>query len=275
MAEEHKKHDDHGEHGGESHGGGGHGGGHGGGAHEEHEGAPEWLVSFADNVMLQMGFFVILLAMNMGPKGGGGDGPPSEGEGEPTTAMIDFALGLREAFNNPVDPDDPNENPQFVKRLKELRGEGDFSGPQGDKPTQQSLRESNFVNIGAKIAFEDNSTKLTQAARETMAQTAEKLRGLRFYIEIRGHCSPSESMRDPLRAMKLSYDRAAAAAATLVEYGVKWEQLRIMAYGDNDRLVSRTYSRENDRNNQRVEVVVTTQTLPGDPYAVQQGGEEK
>lgn len=69
MADEH---DSHGEEGG-SHGGGGHGGGapHGGGAHEEHEGAPEWLISFADNVALMMGFFVILLAMNMGPKGGG------------------------------------------------------------------------------------------------------------------------------------------------------------------------------------------------------------
>ena len=62
-------HDEHGEH-EEGHGGGSHGGGHAAGGHEEgHEGAPEWLISFADNVALMMGFFVILLAMNMGPKG--------------------------------------------------------------------------------------------------------------------------------------------------------------------------------------------------------------
>lgn len=42
----------------EGHGKKGHGGhgGHGhGGGHEEHAGAPEWLISFADNVALLMG----------------------------------------------------------------------------------------------------------------------------------------------------------------------------------------------------------------------------
>ena len=39
----------------------------GGGHDEEHEGAPEWLISFADMVMLIMGFFVILFALNMSP----------------------------------------------------------------------------------------------------------------------------------------------------------------------------------------------------------------
>ena len=270
MAEEHdKKHDEHeGGHGGGSHGGGH--GGHGGGGHAEgeHEGAPEWLISFADNVMLQMGFFVILLALNMGPKGGGAEGKSGDSAGGgANNSMIDFAIAVREAFNNPVDENDPSENPEFVKRLKQLRGEGDFDGPRGDSPNQQSVRPSDFVNIGAKVNFEDNSVALTSTAKETIGAAAEKLRGARFYIEVRGHCSPSEAMRDPLRAMKISHERAVVVAKELVEAGLKWEQMRVMAYGDNDRLVARTYSRETDRNNQRVEVVVTTETLPGDPYS--------
>jgi hypothetical protein len=82
---------------------GGHGGGHGG-SHEEHEGAPEWLISFADMVMLMMGFFVIMFALNSQPKGGnaGGGGEQSEGvANEPD--IIDFAIAVRRAFHNEVD----------------------------------------------------------------------------------------------------------------------------------------------------------------------------
>ena len=58
-------------------------------AHEEHEHEEGWIVSFADNVLLQMGFFVILLAMNMGTKA---SGPVTEGEGT-TAAMISARTG--------------------------------------------------------------------------------------------------------------------------------------------------------------------------------------
>ena len=70
----------------DSHGGGSHGAPHA--AHEEHhEGAPEWLISFADNVALMMGFFVILLAMNMGPKAKGES--QEEGNGKPSPDMVE------------------------------------------------------------------------------------------------------------------------------------------------------------------------------------------
>ena len=96
-----KPHDKSAEHGeGGAHKGGGHGGGHGhgGGGHEEHhEGAPEWLISFADNVALMMGFFVILLAMNMAKQTVGGIGGEAQMGGNPNQAntMIDFAIAVR------------------------------------------------------------------------------------------------------------------------------------------------------------------------------------
>src|SRR6185503_8776216 len=114
SAEEKQDKDEHGKgHGGGSHG---HGGGHGGGGHEEHEGAPEWLISFADNVALMMGFFVILLAMNMkSPKTNSGIGGPDRQGGN--LDQMDFVLALREAFN-PIDLDSHNPAEAELRKLK-------------------------------------------------------------------------------------------------------------------------------------------------------------
>lgn len=53
----------------------------------------------------------------------------------------------------------------------------------------------------------------------------------------------------------------------LVEGGLSRENLRLVACGDHDRVVTRTFDREQDRANQRVGVVVTNRTIGPDPYA--------
>ena len=272
---EHEKHDEHGgdDHGGGggSHGGGGHGGGaHGGGSHEEHEGAPEWLISFADNVALMMGFFVILLAMNMSPdkkKYGGGE--PGKDGPVPNAAMIDAAISIRAAFNNPVDVDNPNESPEFVRRIKQKAGEGDEADIEGTGAQQHAVRPSDYINAGASIPFDDRQSLLTPAGRKTIAEFTAKVRGSRWIIELRGHVSPSEVLRDERAALDLSFQRSLAVRQLLLEQGVTSEQIRVVACGTGDRLVPRTYDRAKDRGNQRVEIVITKDTMPDDPYSKQ------
>jgi len=102
MSEEHK---------GEEHGGGG--------THEEHEGAPGWLISFADNVSLMMGFLVILPAVRMGPKATAVQGgEPSENGATQAPDMLDFVISVREGFKNPVniDSDKPDDQP-LIRRI--------------------------------------------------------------------------------------------------------------------------------------------------------------
>lgn len=264
-----------GSHGGGSHGGGGHGGGHGGGGgHEEaHEGAPEWLISFADNVALMMGFFVILLAMNMGPKGSpvqGGEPDEKDNHTDATEARnADIILSIREAFNNKVDPfgDDPSEE-WLRKRLRDkFEGSTDQPGPQGDHPNLQAIRPTDYNRVTARVPFEDGSAMLTGDAREIIASVAIGLRDQRWIVDVRGHVSPFEAMRNVRAARQLSYDRAYAVAEVLVQNGVAWDNIRVSSLGEIDRVVTRTYDREKDRANQRVEIVQTDEPLPEDPYS--------
>ncbi|MBI1825912.1 MAG: OmpA family protein [Planctomycetes bacterium] len=255
---------EHGGHGGGGHGGGGHGGG---GGHEEHEGAPEWLISFADNVTLMMGFFVILLAMNLGPKGGspGKEQPGPEGESkEPPLSFMDAALSIREAFNNPVDLNsiDPNDRP-LVRHLLERKGKAqvEADGPKGDEHDVQSLRPSKYFSVCGAVPFEEGSSVLTPTAAESLNEVARHVRGVRLIVDVRGNVSAAEGYENPEGAMRLAFDRALAVARELVARGVEWKQIRIMSLADNDRVKSTVYDKAGHQVNQRVEIIVTDQVM--------------
>ena len=79
-------------------------------------------------------------------------------------------------------------------------------------------------------------------------------------------------MRNVQKAMKLSYDRDMAVFNALVEQGIPPNQLILRCYGDSDRLVPNTWSRESDRTNQRVEIIVSSEAIPPDPYSKEATG---
>ncbi|MCC6320618.1 MAG: OmpA family protein [Phycisphaerales bacterium] len=269
MSDQHEKHGEEAAHGGGGHGGGGHGGGgHGGGEHEE-SGAPEWLISFADNVALLMGFFVILLAMNMTkPKAGGIGGENQNPSNE--EQMADMVLSIRAGFNTPVDKDstDPKEA-WLVKRMKQRdeRGETKTPGPDGQDKNQQAQRPSPYVNLAGTAFFQEGAASLSSEGIATMRSVAEELRGKRWIIEVRGHVSAAEADHNKEGAMKLAYDRALATARALVIDGMKWEQLRVAACADNERATPIAQDPGQHRNNQRAEVVITQETVADDPYS--------
>lgn len=270
MAEHEEHGEEHGEGGGSHKGGGGHGGGHGGGGHAEHgeEGVPEWMVSFADNVCLLMGFFVILLAMNMGPKGGNAGSDSATGANSKSEREADFVIGVRQAFNNPIDMASDNPAEAWLrKRMKEqASGKASEDGVEGNENSVGAIRPPDYKNVTFTVPFADGTTTVPDSQRSKLVSAVDKLRDQKWIIEVQGHCSPHEARRNPRAAYELSYERAFAVAQIMVEAGMKWQNIRVVAAGDNDRLVPRTFDVDQDRTNQRVELVVTNFTVNADPY---------
>lgn len=244
-------------------------GGHGahGGSHEEgHEGAPEWLISFADNVALMMGFFVILLAMNMAKSTVGGGGEKGEhGEEPKNDAMLDFAISVREAFNNAVDINskDPRDA-ALVRRLLQRAGKSETRDPgvKGHEQDVQSIRPSEYYAVSGSVSFPEGSTEIPEPGRNTIAEVAKKVRGLRLVVEVRGHVSSVESLQGPEQAMKLSSDRAMGVARALAAEGADWWQMRLVVCADHDRVEAYPSNRSADKANARVEIILTDQVVP-------------
>ena len=266
MAEEQKSskeaQDKHGDKPAGKHGGGG---GHGG-SHEEHEGgAPEWMISFADNVALLMGFFVIMLAFSMGPKGTSNNAP-NEGEAAgPSPEYLDAVLSIREAFNNPVDLSSVNPDDQvLVRRILQRRGEivANQDGPRGNEDRMQSIRPSKYFNICGNVPFADDSAEVSEAGRQASLEVVAHVRGHRLIIDIRGHASAAEAFKSADRGVRLSFDRAMAVADLLAESGIDWRRIRVTACGDNNRRKPVVYGRTGQGPNQRVEVILSEELVP-------------
>lgn len=270
-----KEHDSHGgdsHGGGGGHGGGGHGGHGGGGGHEEgHEGAPEWLISFADNVALMMGFFVILLAMEMSkPKGSSasaGEASPSESSSEASPQMLDLAIAIREGFHNPVSIDSTNPDEYaLVQRLRERSAKDDARdrSAQGRNDQVQNIRPTLYHGAGGVAYFARGTPNLDEKALSTIAQVAELVRGQKSMIEIRGHASAAEAFGRDDRGLELSYRRALSVAEALARVGVTWDRMRIVASGDNQRAVTPEHDETASRENQRVEIVALADRAGGE-----------
>ncbi len=241
---------------------------HGGGGHEESEGAPEWLISFADNVMLQMGFFVILLAMSLKAPGGGaegeGGGKGSKNEstaGGPTAEQLDFALAMRDAFNNPVDMGSTDPHDWLLVRRLRLRAVGQSDavqeGLEGREHDVQSIRQTKAYGAGGLLLFDTDASELTESARADVAELARHFRGCQTVLDVRGHCSAAEAFDREDHGVPLSYERAWAVARELATQGIEWNRLRVTACADNERVTPTAYSEAGHRSNQRVEVVET------------------
>jgi len=262
----------------EARGASSHGGSHGGGpphghSEEHHEGAPEWMISFADNTALIMGFFVIMLAMTMaslvqsavqksGGMSGEGGGAPSASM-SPSPEVLDILNSIRSGFNNPVDPNNPAPGEEaMAARLKQLlAGNAEDVGVAGDKRMVQSLRDTDYHALSGFVLFEARSTELSAPAKADLKRFASLTKGLRLIIDIRAHVSAAEAYGQDDRGIRFSLERGLAVAGYLAEQGLDWRQLRVIPQGDTDPIQTRAYDPASHAQNACVEFRVSNELV--------------
>ncbi len=229
----------------------------------ECEECPEWIFTFADLVMLMMGFFVILWVLK----------PNASDPKKPNDQVLPLELlaAIRDAFKHVPNPEskDPVDVYMLMKKLEQLdpmksRGDGgkkklEQKAPEGTDPENEMIRPSKQVGTGAKVLFAQGESTLSTAAENSLDQIAVIIKGHTNIYMVKGHTAGDDfpDGADESAKMTLSIKRAQAAADYLISKGVDRETLRVTGCSTYEPIVQRAYSAEARTQNRRVEVEET------------------
>jgi flagellar motor protein MotB len=233
----------------------------------ECEECPEWIFTFADLVMLMMGFFVILwvLKPNPGKKG------TSDTQDE---YLIKVEASIRAGFGYVPDPH--SKNPVDMQMIingtskQQVNGPGeggrsprDPKGPQGAHPDVTDIRPARQVTEGGKMLFDKGSDELTAEIKLGLDEVANVIRGHHNIVMIKGHTSLDDLPENatPAQLLDLSLRRATAAQQYLVEKGVEPRVLRVQGCSTFEPMIKQQYSADAQRHNRRIEVEATATLL--------------
>ncbi|HEV2947304.1 MAG TPA: flagellar motor protein MotB, partial [Gemmataceae bacterium] len=148
---------------------------------EEHasEGAPEWMVSYADMITILMAFFVVMFSM-AGTKDAKKEDP--------------VMMSLRRQFGRfvglPTSQYIPASSPLTAKAIAVKATppkEGRNQGLAGDFPRVATIRPGDQATIGGVIYFDAGATDLNDEQKRQLKTTANDLAGKPQKIEVRGH----------------------------------------------------------------------------------------
>jgi flagellar motor protein MotB len=244
--------------------------------HVECEECPEWIFTFADLVMLMMGFFVILWVLK--PQ------PGKKGESESDDYVVKIAASIRGGFGYVPSPTsrDPVDIQMIMNGMSKTHppGEGhrgktdnEPKGAVGSEPEVTNIRPSNHATEGGKMLFDRGSFVLTDQMKSELDAVGEVVRGHRNIVMVKGHTSlddlPDGATEE--QKMDLSLRRAQAAADYLAQKGVEERILRVQGCSTFEPLTQQQYTPDAQVLNRRVEVEATniladdTQAKPAQP----------
>ena len=230
----------------------------------ECEECPEWIFTFADLVMLMMGFFVILWVLKPAPNKDSANSPPND-------EWLDVAASVREAFGYLPDPHstDPVDIHMLLKKMHTInpvkgptpgsKAHIQEQGATGTDAEVQTIRDGNQALMGGRMLFNAGSAEITSDTKTALDQIADKIRGHYNIVMIKGHTA-SDDFPDgtpPQRQMDLSLRRAQAAADYLASVGVDPQVLRIQGCSIFEPVNQRAYDSDARAVNRRIEVEVT------------------
>ena len=235
----------------------------------ECEECPEWIFTFADLVMLMMGFFVILwvLKPSSNPKAGKAD------EQKETKVFAE----IRDAFGYVPNPTskDPIDQQMIRDQMESMKipvapGQGAQTtvrpqGAIGTDPEVTSIRVGKQAIVGGRLLFEVGEAALHGSSGTTLQQIADQIRGHRNIVLVKGHTSLDDfgETGTPEQKMDLSLRRAQAVSDYLTTHQVSPDMLRVVGCSTFEPVVEHDYTPLAQVENRRVEVEVTP-TLVGE-----------
>jgi len=231
----------------------------------ECEECPEWIFTFADLVMLMMGFFVILWVLKPpAGKNGANDSEPAKAQQD-----WDYTVGkIREGFGYQPNP----ESSDPVDKALIQRDKGRKEGAENEHPRDTAVgtnhdvttvRPGNHSVVGGRLSFEPGSSQLLPESNRSLDEIADKLRGHNAIVLVKGHTSlddfPAEG--PAVQKMDLSLRRAQAAADYLMAHGVSPEVLRVEGCSTFEPIRQRAYNENAQADNRRVEIEWTSELV--------------
>jgi flagellar motor protein MotB len=239
----------------------------------ECEECPEWIFTFADLVMLMMGFFVILWVLKPSPNPNKPGAPSQEDD------LIKVEAAIREAFGYTPDPasKDPVDVEMLLKRIQRIRTNGpgekgraeiERKGAEGVEEEVTAIRPSRQATVGGRLLFDVGQAELAPEMLLALNQIAEQIRGHRDIVMIKGHSGLDDFSEGatPQQMMDLSIRRAQRVADYLITRGVSADILRVQGCSTFEPVVQHAYTPEGRASNRRVEVEATStlvETLQG------------
>jgi flagellar motor protein MotB len=230
----------------------------------ECEECPEWIFTFADLVMLMMGFFVILWVLKPDPGKKGSDNDSAN------DYVVKIAASIRAGFDYVPNPQsrDPVDMQMILNGLsrthppgvgKKGKTDSEPKGAVGTEPEVTNIRPSDHATEGGKMLFERDSDVLSDQTKSELDAVAEMIRGHRNIVMIKGHTSLDDLPEGATEQQKmdLSLHRAQAAAEYLTQKGVEARSLRVQGCSTFEPLTQREYSVDSQTLNRRVEVEAT------------------
>src|SRR4051812_22787877 len=231
----------------------------------ECEECPEWIFTFADLVMLMMGFFVILWVLKPAP-GKNNENQKLEDE------WIKVVAAIRDAFGYIPDPTskDPVDVELILRKLQKMKplagpGEGGRTqikrdGAEGIDELVRSIRDGRQSVVGGSLAFDAGKSELTPDTLRALDQIAEKVRGHRNIVFVKGHASLddfADGGGSAEQRMDLSIRRAQVAANYLTSKQVETDILRVIGCSTFEPVRQRVYGENAQAGNRRVEIQAT------------------
>ncbi len=219
-------------------------------------GVPDWMVTYGDLMTLLLCFFVIIVSLS------------EIKEDEKFQEVMD---SIRSAFGYdgslgkvPITNDTKNA---LIRQLQQIvipphvshEGDTEEEGIQERNFRVTQIREGIEIVIGGRILFDRFSTTPKPEAVDLLGALASKLVGHNTKINIRGHATkepiPPEYPYDG--PMDLSYARARAVEAVLVNFGIRKARIRVHAIGSREPINAQAYNEERRASNRRVAIIVT------------------